>query len=69
MPQSWPIGATFRYGCLVTTTVPLARDALTGVLPVAIATGSFLFLVFTRRATVWLILAAALIGLAGAWLK
>lgn len=56
-------------GLVVTTTVPLARDALTGVLPVAIASGSFLFLVFTRRATVWVILAAALIGLAGAWLK
>ena len=56
-------------GLVITTTVPLARDALTGVLPVAIAAGSFLFLVLTRRATVWVICAAALAGLAGAWFR
>jgi chromate transporter len=55
-------------GLVITTTVPLARDALTGILPVAIAAGSFLFLILTRRATIWVILAAALIGFAGAWL-
>ena len=52
-------------GLVVTTTVPLARDALTGILPVAIAAGSFLFLVLTRRSTVWVVFGAALAGLAG----
>jgi len=56
-------------GLVVTTTVPLAKDALTGALPIAIAAGSFLFLVFTRRATIWVIGVAALAGLSGAWLR
>jgi chromate transporter len=56
-------------GLVVTTTVPLARDALTGALPIAIAAGSFLFLVLSKRATVWVIAAAALAGFAGAWLR
>jgi len=55
-------------GLVVTTTVPLARDALTGPLPIAIAVGSFLFLVLTRGATLWVIAAAAIAGLAGVWL-
>jgi chromate transporter len=53
-------------GLVVTTTVPLARDALTGPLPIAIAAASFFFLVFTKRATIWAIAAAALTGLIGA---
>jgi chromate transporter len=56
-------------GLVVTTTVPLAKDAFTGVVPVAIAAGSFVFLVVTRRATIWVIAAAAIIGLAGACLR
>jgi chromate transporter len=56
-------------GLVVTTTVPLARDALTGALPIAIAVGSFLVLVLSKRATIWVIAAAALAGLAGAWLR
>ncbi len=55
-------------GLVVTTTIPLARDALTGALPIAIAAGSFLFLVLTKRATIWVIAASALAGLGGAWL-
>lgn len=50
---------------IVTSTVPLARDSLTGPLPVAIAAGSFLFLTLTKRATIWVILAAALVGFLG----
>ena len=49
-------------------TIPMARGALTGVLPAAIALGSFLFLVLTKRATAWVIVAAALIGLAASGL-
>ncbi len=47
---------------IVTSTVPLARDALTGRLMIAIAIGSFLFLVLTERATIWVIAAAAIAG-------
>jgi chromate transport protein ChrA len=56
-------------GLVVVTTVPLARDALTGALPIAIAAGSFLVLVLTKRSTIWVIAAAALAGFAGAWLR
>lgn len=50
-------------GLVIDATIPLAREALTGPLPVAIAIGSALFLAFTRHATVWVILAAALVSL------
>jgi chromate transporter len=53
-------------GLMVSSTVPLARDSLTGLLPIAIAAGGFLFLIFTRYATIWLILASAVAGLVGA---
>ena len=56
-------------GLVGTTTVPLARDALTGWLPVAIAVGSFLFHLFAKRATIWVILGAAAVGLAGTLVK
>jgi chromate transporter len=56
-------------GLVVTTTVPLAQDALSGALPMAIAAGSFLFLVFTKRATIWVMAVAALAGFTGAWLR
>jgi chromate transporter len=52
-------------GMIVTSTVPLARDSVTGPLPIAIAVGSFLFLILTRYATIWVILGAAMAGLAG----
>ena len=51
-------------GLLVSAIVPLARDSLTGIVPVVIAIGSFLFLVITKRSTAWAILGAAVIGLA-----
>lgn len=53
-------------GLMLSTTVPLARDAVTGPLAVAIAIGTFLFLVFTQRATLWVIAASALAGLLSA---
>lgn len=53
-------------GLIAAATVPLARDALTGALSVVIAAGSFLFLVITRKDTVWVILGSALAGLLGA---
>ena len=52
------------YGALVvSSTVPLAQDALTGPLAVAIAVASFLVLAFTRKDTLWVVLASAIIGL------
>ena len=50
-------------GLVIEATVPLARDALTGWIPVAIAGASFFFLVLTRRETLWVMLGAALVGL------
>ena len=54
-------------GLVISATIPLARDAITGPLPMVIAVASFLFLAFTRYATVWVVLGAALAGLAGAY--
>jgi chromate transport protein ChrA len=52
-------------GLVITSTVPLARDALTSPLAVGIALGSFLFLVLTRKDTFWVVLGSAVIGLLG----
>ena len=51
-------------GLVVSATVPLARDALQGPWGVGIAISSFLFLVFTRKDTIWVVLGSALAGLA-----
>ena len=50
-------------GLVIEVTVPLARDALTGWIPVGIAVASFFFLVLTRRDTLWVMAGAALVGL------
>jgi chromate transporter len=52
-------------GLVLSATVPLAKDALVGPLSAAIALGSFLFLVLTRKDTVWVVLGAASVGLIG----
>jgi chromate transporter len=52
-------------GLVISATVPLAKDALTGPLTIAIALGSFLFLVLTGKDTFWVILGSAVVGLAG----
>lgn len=52
-------------GLVIAATVPLANDALTGPLAIAIAIGSFLFLVLTRKDTVWVVLGSAIAGLVG----
>ena len=52
-------------GLVISSTVPLARDALTSPLAVGIALGSFLFLVLTRQDTVWVVLGSAAAGLLG----
>lgn len=53
-------------GLLLAATLPLARDALSGVLPVAIALASFVTLTATRVDVAWVLLGAAIAGLAAA---
>jgi chromate transporter len=50
-------------GLLLAASVPLARDAITGPLTLAIVILSFLILSFTRLESVWLMLGAAVVGL------
>jgi len=52
-------------GLVLSTMLPLARDALNGPLPLAIAVASFAFLLVKQQSTVLVIAAAALAGLAG----
>lgn len=49
-------------GLLLSAAVPLARDAITGPLPLAIALASFALIGFTRVDTIWVTLGAALVG-------
>ena len=49
-------------GLILASIEPLARDAITGWLPFAIALASFLILIATRLETIWVIAAAAVIG-------
>ena len=49
-------------GMLLSASVPLARDAITGPLPLAIALASFALIAFTRIETIWVTLGSALIG-------
>jgi chromate transporter len=48
---------------LLAATLPLARGALTDVVLVAVAAGSFLLFAFTRLESLWVIVAAAAVGL------
>jgi chromate transporter len=50
-------------GLIASATVPLARDALQGPVSIAIACASFVFMAFTDRDTIWIIVGSALIGL------
>jgi chromate transporter len=50
-------------GLLLSASVPLARDAITGPLPFVIVAISFLLIGFTRTDTIWVILGAAVMGL------
>jgi chromate transporter len=49
-------------GLIVTSIVPLARDALTGPLSITIALAGFFLVSLTRVATFWIILGAAFTG-------
>jgi chromate transporter len=50
-------------GLLISATVPLARDAVTGTTPLVIALASFLLLVLSRIDTLWVIIGSAIAGL------
>jgi chromate transporter len=51
-------------GLLLASAVPLAKDAVTGPLSLAVVIVSFLVLSFTRLDTMWLMVSAAALGLA-----
>ena len=51
-------------GLVLATALPLARDAVTGAVPVAIVVVSFVLLSFTRIESAWVMLGAAALGLA-----
>jgi chromate transporter len=50
-------------GLLLAASVPLARDAITGPLSIAIMVTSFALLSFTRLESAWLMIGAAAVGL------
>jgi chromate transporter len=50
-------------GLVLVSAEPLAKDAVTGLLPAAIAIASFVLLIATRIETVWLIFGSAMAGL------
>lgn len=50
-------------GLLLTTTIPLARDAVTGPLTAGIAIATFVLLVFIKRSAIWAIAGAAAAGI------
>jgi chromate transporter len=49
-------------GLLLSSTIPLGRDALTGILTIGVALVSFALLAFTKVETLWVILGAAVLG-------
>lgn len=51
-------------GLLLSASLPLARDAITGWMTLAIVIASFAVLAFTKIDTIWVVLAGAAVGLA-----
>jgi chromate transporter len=56
-------------GLVASIAIPLARDAVTGWLPAAIAAASFAVLAFTNRDTLWVIAGSALAGFAASFIR
>jgi len=50
-------------GLLISASLPMARDAVTGVVTLAILVGSFVAIAFTRIDSIWIILGSAAAGL------
>jgi hypothetical protein len=49
-------------GLVIVSAEPLARDAVTGILPAIIASAAAILLIWKRVETVWLIIGAAVIS-------
>lgn len=54
-------------GLMVSSTLPLVRDSITGPVALAIAVTSFAVLSFTKLDNVWVILGSAAAGMLGKW--
>ena len=52
-------------GLILSAVIPIARSSITGVLPALIAVASYAALTFTEADTLWVILGAACLGVAG----
>lgn len=50
-------------GLLISASLPMARDAVTGVVTLVILVGSFVAIAFTRIDSIWIILGSAAAGL------
>jgi chromate transporter len=50
-------------GLIITATVPLARESVTGWVPAGVAVASFLLMTFSRVDTFWVMAGAAVVGL------
>lgn len=50
-------------GLLISAAVPLARDAITGPLALALVLASFILIAITRVDSLWVMLGAALVGI------
>jgi hypothetical protein len=51
-------------GLLITSSVPLTHDAVTGIFAAVLVLGSFVALTFTRLDSAWVLIGAAILGLA-----
>jgi chromate transporter len=56
-------------GLLISASLPLTRDAAAGTLEVIMIAITFVVLVFTRIETWWVMIGAAAVGLARAWIR
>jgi chromate transporter len=50
-------------GLIITATVPLARESVTGWVPAGVAVASFLLMIFSSVDTFWVMAGAAIVGL------
>jgi len=54
-------------GLLLSVSLPLARDAITGPFAFVLVLASFVVLAFTKVDSLWVVLGAAVVGLAARW--
>ena len=56
-------------GLLFSSTLPLARECLSGPTLIFIAIGAFVFLINTKGSTIWVVLAGAVVGLSSGLMR